>query len=151
MAANGMLPRVVAKKTRQTPTGGGVPWVSLLCCTVAWSLCLGFNFDKLIELDVTIYGLSLVLEFAALVVLRLRAPEMARPFRIPGGVGAAIALGAAPTALILYAIFASRHDQIGSIPAIWVGGGVVLAGPLVWLAMLASRMMRLKPDPPSAS
>jgi amino acid transporter len=134
MAKDGMLPRVLAKKTPND-----VPWVSLLCCALAWSACLGFSFDRLIELDVTIYGISLVLEFAALVALRLREPAMPRPFRIPCGTAAVALISAVPTALIFYAIVAARHDRIGNVPALWVGGGILLAGPILWLAMKSIR------------
>ncbi len=134
MAKDGMLPRVLAKKTPND-----VPWVSLLCCALAWSACLGFSFDRLIELDVTIYGISLVLEFAALVALRLREPAMPRPFRIPCGTAAVALISAVPTALIFYAIVAARHDRIGNLPALWVGGGILLAGPILWLAMKSVR------------
>jgi len=130
MAKDGMLPRMLAKKTTND-----VPWVSLLCCALAWSACLGFSFDRLIELDVTIYGISLVLEFAALVALRLREPSMPRPFRIPCGTAAVALISAVPTALIFYAIVAARHDRIGNVSALWVGGGILLAGPIIWLAM----------------
>jgi amino acid transporter len=138
MATDGMLPGILAKKTQTD-----VPWVSLLCCAAAWAACLGFSFERLIELDVTIYGLSLILEFVALVALRLRAPDMPRPYRIPGGVAAAVAIGAAPTALILYAIYAARHDVIGAVPAIWVAGAVVLAGPVVWMGRRRRRKLNL--------
>jgi len=151
MAKEGMLPHIFAKKTKITPHGGGVPWISLLVCTAAWSACLGFTFDRLIELDVTIYGLSLILEFAALVALRVREPNLPRPYCIPGGLTTAITLGLAPTALIAYAIVASRHDLIGNIPAIWIGAAVVLVGPLVWLAMRRTRNGTPKLLQPSGS
>jgi hypothetical protein len=32
-----------------------------------------------------IYGASLTLEFVALICLRIREPELKRPFRVPGG------------------------------------------------------------------
>jgi amino acid transporter len=142
MANDGILPRALAKKT-----AADVPWVSLLCCTAAWAACLGFSFDRLIELDVTLYGLSLFLEFVALLALRLREPQLPRPFRIPGGTAAVAAIGIPPAALIAYAIFAARHDQITgignfSLPAIWIGIIVVFLGPLLWLIMHFSRAKR---------
>jgi hypothetical protein len=46
---------------------------------------VGLRFESLVTLDIMLCGASLVLEFAALVVLRIRRPEMPRPFRVPGG------------------------------------------------------------------
>ena len=34
-------------------------------------------------LDILLYGASLVLEFLALIVLRIREPQLVRPFRCP--------------------------------------------------------------------
>jgi amino acid transporter len=137
MAADGMLPAVLATRSR-----AGVPWVSVLVCAAAWAACLGFTFDRLLELDVTIYGLSLILEFVALAVLRRREPQMDRPYRVPGGMKIAIAIGIAPTALILYAIYAARDERIGALPALLLGAMVVTAGPLVWWMMHWRRKIR---------
>ena len=79
MACDGLLPKVL---TRQLPNG--VPWVSLLLCALGWSLALGLRFDKLITIDIALWGLSVLLEFVALVKLRLTAPDLPRPFRVPG-------------------------------------------------------------------
>ena len=50
------------------------------------------SFSKLLVLDVLLTGLSLMLEFAALVALRIRQPDLPRPFRIPGGTAVAVAM-----------------------------------------------------------
>ena len=54
----------------------------------------------------SLYGLSLLLEFVALVALRLREPELPRPFRVPGGKVGAISLGLGPALLIGLALYA---------------------------------------------
>ncbi|MGA3213676.1 MAG: APC family permease, partial [Terriglobales bacterium] len=61
MAQDGMLPRVFARVQPRT----GTPWVSILTLSVAWALCLNLGFDRLITLDIMLYGGSLALEFAA--------------------------------------------------------------------------------------
>ena len=94
MADDGFLPRGLVKRTHRT----NAPWVSILVCAAAWALCLGLNFSKLVMLDVLLTGLSILLEFAALVALRIREPELERPYRVPGGVGGAVAIGLPPLA-----------------------------------------------------
>jgi len=106
MAQDGMLPGFVARRNSR-----GVPWISVLLCSVAWALALNLPFEKLISIDLVLYGSSLVLEFVALVALRLREPHLARPFKA-GSLGFTIALGAFPTALIGYALYASRSDEV---------------------------------------
>ncbi len=70
MAEDGMLPRVFARRNRR-----GVPWVSVLVCGLAWALALKLPFERLISIDLILYGSSLLLEFVALVVLRIREPR----------------------------------------------------------------------------
>ncbi len=63
-------------------------------------------------LDILLYGASLVLEFLALIFLRIREPELARPFRVPGGMVGAIAVGIGPTALLVIALIRNRGEQL---------------------------------------
>ena len=70
MAEDGMLPRVLARRNSR-----GVPWVSVLLCGLAWALALKLPFERLISIDLILYGSSLLLEFVALVVLRIREPQ----------------------------------------------------------------------------
>lgn len=80
MAKDGLLPRVFCRVSRRT----GAPWVAIVACAVLYGACLGIGFDRLITLDILLWGASLVLEFLALVILRVREPGMPRPFRVPG-------------------------------------------------------------------
>ena len=43
------------------------PWVAILVCALAWAACLPLGFLRLLILDVLLTGLSILLEFAALV------------------------------------------------------------------------------------
>src|SRR5262249_43165767 len=81
LAGDGLLPRLLARRDAKT----GAPYVAIVACGLLYSLCLRLGFARLAELDVLIYGLSLVIEFAALLALRIREPELPRPFRIPFG------------------------------------------------------------------
>lgn len=127
LAEHRMLPAVLARKNRR-----GVPWVAVLACAAAWALALRFSFERLISLDLILYGSSLILEFIALVVLRLREPSLARPFRA-GSLALVCLVGAVPTALIVYADFASRHEHMAHMPALLLGGLIAACGPLFFL------------------
>ena len=142
MAQDGMLPRVFARRNRR-----GVPWVSVLACGLAWALALKLPFERLISIDLILYGSSLLLEFIALVVLRIREPELARPFKA-GSLGFACLLGVGPAVLIGYALYVSRDEKvIGSLSALVLAAVVALAGPLLYwfTTMLTAR--RLVADP----
>jgi amino acid transporter len=128
LAKDGLLPRFLTRTT-----GNGVPWTAVLVCAVAWALALRLTFEKLISIDLVLYGASLVLEFVALVVLRIRKPAMTRPFRIPGGLLAAIAAGVFPTLLIAFALYAARSERVGPFPALALAAVVAAAGPIAYL------------------
>src|SRR5258708_27343303 len=110
MGEDGYLPRAFAWKL-----SNGAPWVSIVVCALGWMLSLKLSFDRLIMLDILLYGASLVLEFVALAVLRVREPNLARPFKIPGGLPVAILLGIGPTALLIVALIKNRDEHLGSI------------------------------------
>jgi amino acid transporter len=142
MAEDGMLPRALARRNRR-----GVPWVSVLCCGVAWALALNLPFERLISIDLVLYGSSLLLEFVALVVLRVREPQLKRPFKA-GNFACACLLGVGPAALIGYALFASRTEKvIGSLSALVFATIVGLAGPLFYWLTAALKTLRPAVDP----
>ena len=127
MAEDGLLPRDLARRNRS-----GVPWVSALFCGVAWALALKLPFERLISIDLILYGSSLLLEFVALVVLRVREPALPRPFKA-GNFAFACLLGVGPAVLIVYALFASRNETIiGTTSALLVALAVGLLGPVLY-------------------
>jgi amino acid transporter len=127
MAEDGYAPRMLL---RRLPNGA--PWVSIVVCGMAWTAALGLSFDRLLMLDILLYGASLVLEFVALVVLRLREPGLDRPFTIPGGLGGAVLTGVGPTALLVVALIRNRNEQMGSINALTLGLILMAAGVVAW-------------------
>ena len=134
LALDGLLPKFLTRTTRASPSRAPVPWASVLVCAVAWALALRLSFERLISIDLVLYGASLLLEFVALVVLRLREPSLARPFRIPGGLPAAILAGIGPAALIAFALYAARDERVvGPLPALTFAALVAAAGPLAYL------------------
>ncbi|MGA9071497.1 MAG: APC family permease [Terracidiphilus sp.] len=128
MAEDGMLPGIFALHNRR-----GVPWVSVLLCGAAWAAALSLSFERLISIDLVLYGSALMLEFVALVVLRVREPKLKRPFKA-GNLTVASLLGVAPAGLIVYALYAARDEKVGSISALLLAAVVALLGPVFyWL------------------
>ncbi len=141
MAEDGMLPRVMARRN-----GRDVPWVSVLMCGLAWALALKLPFERLISIDLILYGSSLLLEFVALAVLRFKEPGLVRPFKA-GGLALACSLGLGPAALIAYALYASRTEEMkigqSSMPALVFSLLVGLLGPILYWFTAAPRVRRL--------
>jgi amino acid transporter len=127
-----------------------VPWVSVLLCGFAWALALKLPFERLISIDLILYGSSLLLEFIALAVLRIREPQMHRPFKA-GNLVFACLLGVGPAALIAYALYVSRAEKIiGTTSALLFATAVGLLGPvLYWVTAAPLARRRLASDPAS--
>jgi hypothetical protein len=79
-------------------------------------------------LDVLMTGLSILLEFAALITLRVKEPNLRRDFRIGGGYAGVVLLSIPPTALIVLSCARNHAERIGPVNALTVGLGLVLLG-----------------------
>lgn len=137
LAADGLLPRIFGRTHR------GVPWFAVVVCAAAWSACLGLGFRKLVLLDVVLYGLSLVLEFVALIALRVREPMLPRPFRVPGGVLALVALSVPPVGLLLATTLTGGDESSSNELALLLA--LITAGPVLY-ALLNGRSLRAAAD-----
>ena len=123
LALGGQLPRWLTRTQERT----GVPWAAVLASSVVYSVFAVASFKDLIVLNVWLYSLTLLLELAAFVALRLREPRLARPWRVGGG-----ALGLWITALLPSAAAALAMATAG-----WkntaAGVTAALTGPALWL------------------
>ena len=133
MAQDGMLPGLFAKMHPRTRA----PWVAILACALGWAMCLGLGFERLVTIDILLYGSSLALEFVALVALRLREPELRRPFRVPGGIFGALAVGVAPILLLGFSVVRSQHEQVLGMSSFSFGMILIVTGVLAYLLNLA--------------
>jgi len=124
MAEDGYLPKIFTRTGKRS----GAPWVAILACAVFWAACYPLGFERSLILDVMLTGLSIVLEFWALVALRIREPGLERPYRVPGGTVGAFLLGLPPLALILAAMVRNSSEAVGVTSEFAIGVGVILAG-----------------------
>ncbi len=127
LAEERLLPRAFTRTN-----ASGAPWVSIATLAVAWGLAVNLSFERLISIDLVLYGAALILEFVALVVLRVREPEMPRPFRVTGGLPGAILAGIGPALLILFAMYTARTERIAGMPALLFAAILAACGPLVY-------------------
>ena len=122
LAVQGQLPRWLAAIHART----GVPWAAVLVSSAGYSLFALASFKDLIVLNVWLYSLTLLLELAAFVALRLREPSLARPWRVGGG----------PLGLWLTAGLPSAAALLAMATAGWkntaAGVATALTGPALW-------------------
>ena len=128
MGETGALPKIFTR----TSASSGAPYVAIIVCAFGWAACTFLSFERLIILDVLVTGLSIMLEFWALIGLRIREPNLARPYRAPGGIFGVIAIGLPPLALMLAAGFRNHSERIGNVNALVVGGIFIAAGPILY-------------------
>jgi len=122
MADAGALPVALATTARRT----GAPAVALAIVTIG---AIGFAAAGDIRLIASVTDFAVYVVFlavnAAVVVLRRRAPDLARPFRTPGAVGGVPVL---PVAGSVAAIAMVPQLELGSL---WLGAALLALGLLV--------------------
>ena len=123
LALRGMLPRWLAATSGRT----GVPWVAVLVSCAAYSVCALWSFKELIVLNVWLYSLTLLLEMAAFVALRLRERGLSRPFRVGGGAAGFWLTAVLPSAAALLAM--ATAGWLNTM----AGLAAALTGPAAWI------------------
>jgi amino acid transporter len=108
------------------------PWVTIIINSVGAAVLIPFSFQDLVQVDMFLYALALVLEFASLVWLRIKEPDMPRAYRVPFGTPGAILISIPPVALCLISMaLANEPTKLVSLGGI-VSGLVVYAVGSVW-------------------
>jgi len=129
MAQDGYLPRVFTRTNR-----AGAPWVAIVVSALLWAACFPLGFERSLILDVLLTGLSILLEFWALAALRVREPNLVRPYRVPGGTIGAILIGLPPLGLIIAAVVRNGREAIGPSSGLSLGLLVIAAGVVCYAA-----------------
>ena len=128
MAQDGMLPKIFGKLHARTRA----PWVAIIALAICWAMCLGLGFERLVTMDILLYGVSLALEFVALIVLRVREPELPRAFRVPGGMLGAVAVGIPPMLLLGFSVVRSETEQVLGMSSFAFGMVLIAAGVVAY-------------------
>jgi amino acid transporter len=135
MAQDGMLPKVFMRLHPRTRA----PWVAIIVCAAGWACCLGLGFERLVTLDILLYGTSLILEFVALIALRVEEPDLPRPFRVPGGMWGVSLLGVFPLLLLGVSAFRGEREQVLGMSSFEFGLILMAAGVVVYALQAALR------------
>jgi amino acid transporter len=125
LARDGMMPRWLASVHPRF----GTPWPAVLVSSALYATFAAFSFKELIVLNIWLYSLALLVELAAFVRLRIAAPAMPRPWRVPGGLRIACLVAACPA---IFAILAMATAGWLNTAA---GVTAALTGPLMWWIM----------------
>lgn len=138
LLTNSRLPYVLARD-RQMPAWlaavhprFGTPWPAVVLSSACYVVFAAFSFKELIVLNMWLYSLTLLVELAAFVRLRVAAPSLIRPWRVPGGAFGAALVVVLPSLFIVAAMAtAGWRNTIAGLAA-------AFSGPIAWRALAAS-------------
>jgi basic amino acid/polyamine antiporter, APA family len=123
MARDGMMPPWIS-----SVNAGGTPTSALLLeAFVATALVLSGSFETLIAIAAILFVAVYLSGFTALFVLRIRQPELARPFKLWGYPWSNLGICLASVAFLVASVFADVKDALFTLIFI------ALTGPIYFL------------------
>lgn len=127
MASDGLLPKELAKLDRYS-----TPRNAVLVSAICYSVFALLSFVHLVVADVLLYSMALFLEFAALIALRKKKPELRGSFRIPLGRGGVSVLALVPAVILVGVVALEMTDGEYGGPAILGALAALLLGPIAY-------------------
>jgi len=135
MSEDHLLPAGLNKLHRRFKT----PYISLIICSLVVSFMVLWTFTDLLIIDVTVYGAGLSLEYIALVRLRLKEPQKARPFRIPLNVIGLCLILVFPFVVYAVALGGALSSTPEALKAAIFALTALLSAEVAWRIILISR------------
>src|SRR5262249_23487122 len=109
--------------------GRDAPWASLVACGLVYSFVALFfqNVEELAAADLTLYAVMVTMELLSFLFLRMREPQLARPFKVAAG----WACGTPLCALPVVCLAPAAYYHVGEF-----GFRNVIVKPLIALAVV---------------
>jgi amino acid transporter len=128
MADDGLMP----EKLNTLHSKYQTPYISIIVSALIISLMIFWSFTDLIIMDVTLYGAGLFLEFISLIVLRIKAPDEHRPFKIPMKIGALCVMYILSVSIYVIGLTgALSHSDATFIPA-FIAVLALISAEIAW-------------------
>ena len=128
MSDDQLLPKQLHKLHSKFQT----PYFSIICCSLVVSLMIMWKFSDLLIIDVTLYGAALFLEFITLIILRRKAPNEHRPFKIPLNIIGLCLMIILPVGVYTIALIGAFSDSGRTIWPVLFALGTLLSAELIW-------------------
>ena len=119
MADLGLLPRVFALRAPIFNT----PWVSIVVTSLITLGMSFFSFNNIVTAVNFLYSLGMLLEFATFVWLRIKRPEMSRPYRVPMRLPGIVVLCLVPSGFLVF-VMAIAGWKVYAISAMFTAAGL---------------------------
>jgi amino acid transporter len=128
MADDGLMP----KRLEALHPKYNSPYVSILVCSVVVSVMIILSFKELLIMDVTLYGAGLALEFISLIVLRIKAPNEHRPFKIPLNVFGLFVMVLFPMGVFGVAVAGAVSQSEETLKPLLYALGIMISAEVLW-------------------
>jgi amino acid transporter len=134
LASDGYLPRALTKvhPARQTPIR------TIVIAATICSLVTLLPFGQLAALSVLVGGCVLILEFITLIRMRRRYPELARPFKVPGGPLIPYVILIVPSLVIATAVYFTVLES-GLLAGVGFAIAGLLTGVIAYVVLLPTK------------
>ncbi|KAA8545786.1 hypothetical protein F0562_020763 [Nyssa sinensis] len=121
MSEMGMLPAIFASRSKY-----GTPTVSILCSATGVIFLSWMSFQEILEFLNFLYSIGMLLEFAAFINLRIKKPDLHRPYRVPLQTFGVTMLCLPPTLLLILVMC------LASLKTYLVSGAVIILGVILY-------------------
>ena len=128
MSDDKLLPR----KLHQLHSKFNTPYISIICCSVVVSFLIVFTFSDLLIMDVIIYGAALFLEFASLLILRIKLPDQNRPFMIPLNIPGLFFMICLPIGVYFIALTGAVMNSENTMWTVLFSLGILATAEILW-------------------
>ncbi|KAI3702348.1 hypothetical protein L6452_28084 [Arctium lappa] len=128
MSEIGMLPSVFASRSKF-----GTPTISILCSATGVIFLSWMSFQEILEFLNFLYAIGMLLEFAAFIKLRLKKPDLHRPYKVPLKTFGATMLCVPPATLLLLVMC------LASARTFLVTGAVIVLGFALYPAIIHAK------------
>jgi amino acid transporter len=105
----------------------GTPHLAIILMGAITFFLSQFGFATLVVINVVLFMFAYLIWFFSAVALRIKEPELKRPFRIPFGTKGMVAMTIVPAIICITALFTNGLNY-------WIGGCLgILTGPIAYV------------------
>ena len=123
LAEDKLAPPILCKVNKKH----GTPHIAIFSMAVLNLVFAQFGFETLVVIDVILFMFAYAIWFLAGITLRIKEPDLPRPFKIWGGVKTLIAITVVPIIICFVTLFTNGSSYL-------IGGSIgLLTGPLAYL------------------
>jgi amino acid transporter len=107
LSADGLFPKSISMVSKRF----GTPIAAILLMAVLNAVLIIGPFRNLVVIDVILFISAYVLIFLSAVRLRMKEPDLKRPFRVPFGTAGMIAMIIPPILIVIFTIYVNAIDR----------------------------------------